>query len=262
LARLYLTGGLRLEGPTGHVTDSDLPGRQGRIAFAALAVERQPLSHDQLAEIIWDEAPPPQWKTALAPVISKIRSLISTTGLDGPEVLTAGGGAYNLLLPAEIWVDLETAHRSLDRAEGALRHGRDVDAARDATVASSILRRGFLTGIDNLWVERVRDRLTDALYRSSITLATAWNQLGDHQLATTVAQAAIDLDPLREIGHRVLIGAEQARGDHSAALRAYRRCAEVLATELDASPSPETLRLVDAIHPGGGTVATGRAGGK
>ena len=57
--------------------------------------------------------------------------------------------AFGDLLPAEIWVDLETAHRSLDRAEGALRHGRDVDAARDATVASSILRRGFLTGIDN-----------------------------------------------------------------------------------------------------------------
>jgi DNA-binding SARP family transcriptional activator len=262
LSRLYLTGGLRLEGPTGHVTDSDLPGRQGRLAFAALAVERRPLSHDQLAEIIWDETPPPQWKGALAPVISKIRSLISTTGLDGPEVLIAGGGAYSLVLPADIWVDLETAHRLLDRAEGALRHDRDLDAARDATIASSILRRGFLTGIDNLWVDRVRDRLTDALYRSSITLATAWNRLGDHQLAATVAQTAIDLDPLREIGHQLLIRAEQARGDHSAALRAYLRCVDVLANELDAPPSPETLRLVDTIRPGDRTVAPGRAGGK
>lgn len=262
MARLYLTGGLRLEGPTGHFTDSDLPGRQGRIAFAALAVERRPLSHDQLAEIIWDGAPPPQWKHALAPVISKIRSLISTTGLDGSEVLPAGGGAYSLVLPGDIWVDLESAHRSLDRAEGALRHDRDADAARDATVASSILRRSFLTGIDNLWVDRVRDRLTDALYRCSITLATAWNRLGDHQLAATVAQTAIDLDPVREVGHRLLIRAEQARGDHSAALRAYLRCAEVLATELGASPSPETLQLADTIHRGGRTVATGRSGGK
>jgi DNA-binding SARP family transcriptional activator len=249
LARLYLTGGLRLEGPSGHFTDSDLPGRQGRIAFAALAVERRPLSHDHLADIIWDESPPPQWKPALAPVISKIRSLISSTGLDGSEVLTAGGGAYGLTLPPDTWVDLECAFRALDRAEGALRHDQDADAARDATVASSILRRDLLVGIDNLWADRLRDRLADALYRCSVTLATAWNRLGDHQLAATVAQTAIDLDPLREVGHRLLIRAERARGDHSAALRAYLRCVDVLATELDAPPSPETLELADSIHP-------------
>ncbi len=255
MARLYLTGGLRLEGPSGHFTDSDLPGRQGRIAFAALAVERRPLSHDHLADIIWDESPPPHWKHALAPVISKIRSLISSTGLDGSEVLTAGGGAYGLTLPPDTWVDLECAVRALDRAEGALRHGQDADAARDATVASSILRRDLLTGIDNLWADRLRDRLADALYRCSVTLATAWNRLGDHQLAATVAQTAIDLDPLREVGHRLLIRAERARGDHSAALRAYLRCVDVLATELDAPPSPETLELADSIHPSTRTAA-------
>lgn len=248
MARLYLTGGLRLDGPAGGFTDADLPGTQGRIAFAALAVERRPLAHDQLAEIIWDEQPPAQWKHTLAPVVSKIRAFLTAAGLDGSTVLASGGGAYSLSLPADTWVDLEDALRRLDRAEGALRHGQHEAAARDATVASSILRRPFLTGIDNLWVDRVRSRLTDALYRCSIALATAWNHLGDHQLAATVAESAIELDPLRELAHRVLIEAELARGDHSAALRAHARCVDILASELDASPSPETLRLVSAIR--------------
>jgi DNA-binding SARP family transcriptional activator len=244
---MYLTGGLRLDGPAGSFTDPDLPGNQGRLAFAVLAVERRPVSHDQLADIIWDESLPSRWKTALAPVISKTRSLITTTGLDGPEVLTSSGGAYELRLPADIWVDLENALRRLDRAEGAIRHDDHAGAARDATVASSILRRPFLTGIDNRWADGVRDRLADALYRCSVTLATAWNHLGDHQLAATAAHTAIDLDPLRELAHRLLIEAEHARGDHSAALRAYTRCVEILATELDAPPSPETLHLAAAI---------------
>jgi DNA-binding SARP family transcriptional activator len=248
LARLYLTGGLRLDGPSGHFIDTDLPGNQGRIAFAALASERRPLSYDQLADIVWDERLPLQWKSALAPVISKIRSLITTTGLDGPSVLASSGGAYELLLPADIWVDIENALRRLDRAEGAIRHNDHANAARDATVASSILRRPFLTGIDNRWADRVRNRLAGALYRCSITLATAWNHLGDHQLAATAAQTAIDLDPLREFAHRLLIEAELARGDHSAALRAYIRCLDILATELDALPSPETLRLANNIR--------------
>ena len=70
MARLYLTGGLRLDGPAGSFTDGDLPGNQGRIAFAALAVERRPLTHDRLADIVRDESPPAQWKTALTPVVS------------------------------------------------------------------------------------------------------------------------------------------------------------------------------------------------
>ncbi len=248
MARLYLTGGLRLDGPSGHFIDTDLPGNQGRIAFAALASERRPLSHGQLADIVWDERLPLQWKSALAIVISKIRSLITTTGLDGPRVLNSSGGTYQLLLPADTWVDLEDALRRLDRAEGAIRHNDHANAARDATVASSILRRPFLTGIDNRWSDRVRNRLADALYRCSITLATAWNHLGDYQLAAAAAQTAIELDPLREVAHRLLIEAERACGDHSAALRAYTRCLDTLATELDASPSPETLRLVNDIR--------------
>ncbi len=69
MARLYLTGGLRLDGPAGSFTDTDLPGRQGRLAFAALAVERRPLSQDQLADILWDERPPSQWQSALSPIV-------------------------------------------------------------------------------------------------------------------------------------------------------------------------------------------------
>ena len=248
MARLYLLGGLRLDGPAGSITDTELPGNQGRIAFAALAVERRPLSHDQLADIIWDETLPTQWKSALAPVISKTRALISRTGLDGSDVLMSSGGAYELRLPSDIWVDLENALRRLDRAEGALRHGQHADAARDATVASSILRRPFLTGIDHLWADRVRDRLADALYRCSITLATAWNELRDHQLAATAARTAIDLDPLRELAYRLLIEAEAARGDRSAAIRAYSRCVEILAEELDTRPSPETRLLAETLR--------------
>lgn len=248
MPRLHLTGGIHFDGPSDDFGDADLPGNQGRVAFAALVIERRPLSHGELAEIVWDERPPRQWKSTLAPVVSKIRSLITASGLDGTSVLTSSGGAYQLLWPGDIWVDLEQAFRRLDNAEGAIRHCDHPGAARDATVASSVLRRPFLTGIDNNWADRVRHRLADAFYRSSITLAIAWNHLGDHQLAATTAQAAIDLDPLREVGHRLLIQAEHARGDHSAALRAYARCHDILAAELDTSPSPETVQLANIIR--------------
>jgi DNA-binding SARP family transcriptional activator len=247
LARVYLTGGIRMDGPAGTFVDTDLPGNQGRIAFVALAVERRPLSHDELADIVWGEDPPERWKGSLAAVVSKIRTLITATGLDGRTAMLSSGGAYTLVLPAESWVDLEDAHRRLDRGEGALRHGDASAATGDATVAASILRRPLLAGAESRWVERIQARHVDALYRSLTTLAAAWSRLGDHQLAVTVAESAVQLDPLRETGHRLLIESERARGDRGAALRAFTRCERLFANELGVGPSPETVALVEGL---------------
>lgn len=236
-----------MDGPSGSFVDTDLPGNQGRIAFVALTVERRPLSHDELADIVWGEQPPERWKGSLAAVVSKIRTLITATGVDGRDAMLSSGGAYTLALPVDSWVDLEDAHRRLDRAEGALRHGDSRAATGDATVASSILRRPLLAGAESRWVEQTQARQADALYRCLTTLAAAWSRLGDHQLAVTIAESAVQLDPFRETGHRLLMEAEMARGDRGAALRAFGRCERLLADELGVRPSPETVALVQQL---------------
>jgi DNA-binding SARP family transcriptional activator len=248
LARLYLTGGVRLDGPGGRFTDADLPGHQGRIAFVALALQRRPLARDELADIVWGETPPPHWNGALSTIVSKIRSLLARTGLDTASVMPTTAGTYELVLPSHTWVDLEDAYRRLDRAEGAVRHGDDRAATRDATAASSTLRRPLLPGVDNEWVDRARRRHHDAAYRCLTVLAAAWQRLGDHQLAATIAQSAIDDDPLREVGYRLLIEAEIARGDRGAAAHAWQRCQQVLGEELLVAPSPETTRLAETLR--------------
>lgn len=248
MTRLYLTGGIRLDGPRSSFADVDLPGQQGRIALAALAVERRPISHDELADIIWDGEPSGRWKSALAPIVSKIRTLLTAVGLDGSVVLGSVGGTYRLALPPDAWIDLEDAMRRLDRAEGARRHGDHASACREATVASAILRRRFLPGVDNLWADRVRRELDEAQHRCAVTLADAWIRLGDPQMAVISAERAIALDPLRELGYRLLMEAERSRGDHSAALRAFARCEATLRAEIGAAPSPETCDLAESIR--------------
>jgi DNA-binding SARP family transcriptional activator len=248
LARLYLTGGIRVEGPLGLFFDGDLPGNQGRVAFAALTLERRPLSRDHLADIVSGESLPAQWKGGLTAIVSKIRSLITAIGIQGHDVMVSTGGTYQLVLPPDSWVDMENALVRLDRAEGAIRHQDFVDATREATVSSSILQRPFLSGVDNKWVDGVRRRQGDALHRCLIALAESWNELGDHQLAATIAESSIQLDPLRKIGHRLLIEAEIALGDRGAASRALRRCSRLLGEELGVGVSPETAALAKALR--------------
>jgi DNA-binding SARP family transcriptional activator len=239
-------GGLRFDGPEGSFVDADLPGVQGRVAFAALVVERRPISRGALAEIVWDGRPPDKWDGALSTIISRIRALITASGLPGRDVVTTVGGTYAIVPPADAWVDLEDAIRRLDRAEGGLRHGDLAIATAEGTVAFGILRRPFLVGVDHEWVLARRRRHTDLLHRCAVLLARAWIDLGDPGLAVTIAETAVDVDRFREIGHRLVIEAELARGDRGAARRAFERCERVLDSELGVGPSPETLALFDA----------------
>jgi DNA-binding SARP family transcriptional activator len=242
---VYLTGGLRFDGPDGSFTDADLPGNQGRLAFAALVAERRALERDTLAEIVWDGDLPPKWDGALSTVISKIRSLLARSGVDAKAVVPSVGGTYAIVLPHDAWVDVEDAARRLDRADGALRHGDMTLATTEGTVASGILRRPFLPGVEGEWIERRRRAHADARYRCSVVLARAWLERGDAGLAVTIAEELAALDPVREIGHQLVIEGELASGDRAAAQRAFDRCREVLVRELGVEPAPATSALVD-----------------
>ena len=248
MARLYLTGGLRFDGPDGSFTDGDLPGGQGRLALGALAVERRPIERDALAEIVWDGRIPAKWEGALSTIVSKLRAVFTDTGVDGRDIVVTIAGTYALLLPAGTWVDLEDATRRLDRAERALRRGDLVGATTDGTVASSILRRPFLAGVDSAWTDRQRRAIDQQRYRCAITLAAAWIGVGDPGLAATIASGAIQLDPLREIAHRLLVEAELERGDRAAAQRALLECERTLIEELGVRPSPETQALAERVR--------------
>jgi len=244
VARIFVTGGVRCDGPAGSFADADLPGAQGRAAFGILVMERRPLARDALADLMWGDALPAQWNGALTSMLSKIRRLVSAAGLEGAAVVSSAGGTCAIHLPAGTWVDVEEAERRLDAAEGAVRRGDAVTATTDATVASAILRRPLLPGLNGDWIEARRRHHDDAIQRCLLVLAAGWNSRGNHDLAATIAADAISRDPLRERAHRELIRAELGRGDRGAALRAYDRCVRVLDDELAVRPDPATRELV------------------
>lgn len=248
MARAYLMGRLRFEGPDSAFDERSLPGQQGRVVFAALVTERTPVARGELADRIWADELPSQWNGALSAIVSKIRGLVADAGLDGHDVVQSGGGTYAISLPAGSWVDAEDALRRLDRAEGALRQERLDLAVSEATVASSILQRPFLPGIASLWGERVRAEYEKARYRAHVVLADGWIRRGSYPLAAVIAEAAVTLDPYREVGHRLLMQAERGRGDVSAALRAFERCRSLMERELGSAPSAETRAVADSIR--------------
>ena len=77
-----------------------LPGRQGRLLFAYLALHRdRPVRRDELAEALWSgKGAPPAYESLLAPPLSRLRKALGPGVLDGRSEL-------HLNLPEDAWID-------------------------------------------------------------------------------------------------------------------------------------------------------------
>jgi len=239
--RISLTGRVSIEADGARLDEQSFPGRQGRLVFAyLLAEEGRPVPRDELAEVLWGDAPPARWEKALSVLVSKLRALLEDCGVDGQAALRSAFGCYQLVLPPGAWIDVAAAREAAEMAEAALDAG-DVSAAREAAgEAAALARRSFLPGEDGAWIEEKRRELSELLVRALECLADACLAAGDAREAVRHAEELTALEPYREGGYRRLMQAHAAAGDSAEALRVYERCRRLLADELGAYPSPDT----------------------
>jgi SARP family transcriptional regulator, regulator of embCAB operon len=240
--RIYLTSRVLVEeSGTVLLDESRLMGRQGRLTFAYLAYEHlRAVSRDELAEELWLGAVPPSWERSLSALISKLRTLLASTGI--PDVALNGSfGHYQLSLPADVWIDVEAATEAIDRAESALRGDNSQEEAWGlAQVAYQISRRSFLMGEEGPWVTLKRSELREVLVRAHECLSepSIWHT--EPEYAVKHAKEAIAIEPFRERSYQLLMQAHAAVGNRAEALRVYERCRSLLSEELGVSPSPRT----------------------
>ena len=241
--RIYLTGRMAVEAEGQILDESAFPGRQGRLAFAFLALSAQrPVARDALADSIWNDALPASWDSALKSLVSKLRTVLAAAGLP-TDTITTVSGCHQLRLPVGAWVDLEASARAIDVAEAALARDEIDRAWSEATVTTAIARRAFLPGEDAPWIDDVRRSLRSRHVRALETLAQVWLAREKAPLAVASASEAIGLEPYRESGYRLLMRAHSLAGNRAEAIRTYERCAGTLADELGVDPDPETTAL-------------------
>jgi YVTN family beta-propeller protein len=223
------------------IGEERLAGRQGRLLFAYLVIERgRPVPRDELADVLWGASPPATWEKGLTVLVSRLRAALADSALGGAAALSNALGCYRLDLPADTWVDVEAAAVASHDAAAALEDGRLDESLTLGTRALDVLRRPLLAGDDGVWVEAKRRELADIAdeaLASCVDANLAARRPGE---AARLAEEAIALQPFRESGYRRLMQAHVAAGNRAEALRVYDRCRRLLSEELGAYPSPET----------------------
>ena len=124
--------------------------------------------------------------------------------------------------------------------------------------AVKLYRNHFLTGFSlkdaypfNEWAFVESEELRRALADALMMLVESHCALKQADLAIPYARRLITLDPLNESAHRQLMEVYLQAGQHSAALKQYQTCEQILRKELNLDPQLETRALYKRIRKGG-----------
>ena len=239
--RIQVCGQLTVE-YKGERVEGHLPGRQGRLLFAYLVINRhRPVSRDELAEALWREPDPLAVESRLNPLLSKVRRVFGPEAVDGRSTL-------RLCLP-DPWVDIEAAVEAVHRAESAIAQGEVLRAWGPALTGLLVAERGFLPGEDAAWIDDIRHHLTELCLRALESYAAAGLGIGGTELSTAVrsGRRMVEMAPLRESGYRYLMEGLAAQGNLAEALSVYGHLCDCLRDQLGVSPSPASRQLYEHL---------------
>ncbi|MDQ2623411.1 MAG: AAA family ATPase, partial [Actinomycetota bacterium] len=244
----------------GRSLESELPGRQGRLIFAYLVLNRaRPVRRDALVEALW-EGVPNGGDALLAPPLSRLRKALGAGKLKGRTELT-------LVLEEDVRIDWEEAQESLAEAQRLLASGGDAQAAwQSALNAETILGGGLLPGLEARWIDEHRVVAEEMRLKALEAVARSGARLGPSEQARAerAARGAVEASPFRESARAAQIEVMQAQGNVAEALRSYEELRVLLREELGTFPSSELTalheQLLNAHETPARPVATGNNG--
>ncbi len=226
--------------------------RKAVALLAYLAVTARPASRESLAALLWPESGGDEARGALRRTLSVLNHGLGGVGLEIDRSAIA-------LRPADIEVDLVRFRRIMAevRAHGDPADGACPDCLRRLDAAAALDEGEFMAGFSlrdsetfDEWQlaesESYRRELTGALER----LVRGRAALFQWPAAIVTARRWLELDPLHEPAHRLLMTALARSGEPAAALQQYRECVRILDSELGVAPLAETTALAESIRAG------------
>jgi len=248
--RIRLLGPLELDSASG--ASIGLPTRKAEALLAVLA--RHPgrrHGRERLAALLWPESTQAGARTSLRQTLAQLRRALLARG---PEPVRAEADS----------LALEPSGVEVDAARFEALHDAGTRAA--LTEAAALYRGDFLEGFSPpaepfaewLTFERMRLRERAVAVLSALLPDDAGDSSSEQAIQTAVR--LLELDPLQESVHRLLMRLYLAQGRRGAALEQYRFCRAALRRELGAEPEAETEALGREIREQSHPVSTATPG--
>ena len=205
------------------------------LAYLALARPRGMHRRDTLVGLLWPELDQERARAALRHSIYRLRRAL------GPRAVVSRGDE-------DIGIDPTVIRCDAAAFEDLLDSGSTADAL--ALYRGDLLPGFFLSGAPEFerWLDGERVRLRGRAAGSAWEHAVAQARAGQPDDAARWARRAAALAPDDEPLLRRVVTLLAETGDTSGALREYEQFVQRLQAEYEASPSPETVALVERLR--------------
>jgi LuxR family maltose regulon positive regulatory protein len=244
--KVFVLGGFRL-------LKGDVPIRFSRrtqrkpleLLQALIAFGGKEVGASVLTDALWPDSEGDAAYHALESALYRLRLL-----LGAPSALTMAGGKLSLD-PQQFWVDMWAFEGGLQTlARGAIQPAEQLKRMRELYAGHFLEHES-----ERSWALKRRQMLQERLVRSIREVARTYEGRRHWHEAIHIYQTGIEVDSLTEDFHRGLILCYRELGDHAAALRAYRRCRELLVKVLGVQPNAKTLAVYQSIRLSAGVQA-------
>lgn len=236
--RLRLLGRFRAEGGAGR--SLAIASKKGQALLAYLALTTGERHHrDRLALLLWSDRPDDRARHSLRQCVLTLRKVLEPEA----EAALQADDEGLWLVAEEIEVDALAFEQAVAAGSGealeravALYGG---DLLEDLNVRSEEFEA---------WLRAERLRFRTLAVDALAALADQRAESGEADAAIEACRRLLQLDPLYEPGHRLLMRLLAEQGRRAAALRQYQVCEEILRNDLGAEPEAETRQLFDRIR--------------
>ncbi|HSG17227.1 MAG TPA: BTAD domain-containing putative transcriptional regulator [Anaerolineae bacterium] len=235
-------GGIDIE-KGGYSFSGELAGKALAL-LCYLAVTNKQQSRDTLAGLLWSDFPEHRARSNLRDSLTSLRRtrLAPHVDIKRRSVSFNSGRPY--------WLDTAAFDEGIKLGLGVA----PIDAPR-LELAIELYKGEFLAGFQvskaalfEEWVTIQRQNFHLSATRALQRLVDFHRDAGSYEAGIAHARRLLLLDPWREETHRNLMLLHLLTGEHTAALKQYEACQQILADELGVAPSNETQLLYQNIR--------------
>lgn len=233
-------GGVAVTMERRKVLDLEWESEKSKELFLLLLTHERPLRRDEIVVALWPDAGGRRASSAFHSTLYRVRRALYG------ECIVASGGAYALNPLGTFRYDV----REFDRSSKAARGMAEGDPSYvDALRAAIDLYGGpFAPSLESEWAHTRRLRLEETFLELAARLADRLLWQGNHAEAAQTCQRILEYDPYNEAAYYRLMKADAASGDHEGALRAFKRCRDVLEIDLGEKPGQAITHLYSEIR--------------
>lgn len=245
-AGLHLTTLGRLQIHSGSQPIAKLLSRKVELLLIYVALQPQPQSREVLSTLLWPDQPQERGMTYLRTALANLQKQCAPYLYVTRQ--TIGMNPRSLYS-----VDIHMLQTTI---ETTLKHlPLNATSAADLEEALKLYQGPFLEGISlrdapaiDAWISAQNIQLQQQIIASHQALGEY--ALSQNQPVQGIAaiQHALELDPLHELSHRLLMRLYLQLGNRGAAVAQYERCRQLLFDELQIEPSLETTALYHEIR--------------